>query len=379
MRASSGLVSCAGIAFLALAAAGCHRRADTAQPSSPPVGEVWLKPEQAREAHVATARAAPRQIADAILAPGRIAFDDLHVAHVYSPVTGRVRQITAEFGQRVKKGQSLLSIDSPDMGLAVADLQKAEADVTAAKHNFDRQSELFALHAASQRDYESASDDYRKAQAELERSREKTHLLRLGSASTERAFVLTSPIDGEVIDRSVSPGMEVQGEYAGGPAIELFTIGEADPVWALADVYEMDLSRVRLGEQVSVSVVAYPDRKFEGKVDWASSTLDPGTRTIRVRCTLPNVERLLHPGMYATLSIQTEVRSALAVPRTAVLHLGGQTIAFVPLPSKDGMLRFARRAIAVDEDVEGDRITVLSGLVQGEVVVTSGAILLSGQ
>jgi cobalt-zinc-cadmium efflux system membrane fusion protein len=300
---------------------------------------------------------------------------------VYSPVTGRVRQITADLGARVKKGQSLAIIDSPDVGIAVSDLQKAEADVAAAKHNFDRQSELAGMHAVSQRDYESASDDYRKAQAELDRSREKTTLLHLAGSGSVQSFVLTAPIEGEVVDRAVNPGIEVQGEYAGGgPAVELFTVGELDPVWVLADVYEMDLSRIHVGNPVSVSVVAYPDRKFDGKIDWASSTLDPTTRTIRVRCTLPNKERLLRPGMYATVTIQTEGRTALAIPRSALLHLGSQTVSFVALPKReDGTLRFAQRSVSVDEDVAGDTVPVVSGLSPGENVVSSGGLLLTGQ
>ncbi len=356
----------------------CRRR-DVAQAPSPPAGEVWLKPQQAQEAHLATVPVAEQQVDDSISAAGRVAFDDLHVSHVYSPVTGRIRQITAELGQRVKKGQSLAIIDSPDVGIAVADLQKADADVAAAKHNFERQSELAAMHAVSQRDYESAADDYRRAQAELERSREKTRILRLGALNTE-AFVLNSPIDGEVIDRAVNPGMEVQGEYSGsGPAVELFTIGEVDPVWVLADVYEMDVGRIQVGDKATVSVVAYPDRKFEGTIDWASRTLDATTRTTRVRVTLANQDRLLRPGMYATVAIHTAGRNTLAVPRTAVLHIGGQTIAFVALGARpDGTLRFVERPISVDEDVQGDLVPIISGLAQGERVVTSGALLLTG-
>ncbi len=378
------LKSVVGAFMLFLAGApfvACSGKANEVDPPKPPPGEVWLKQRQADEAHLVTGVVAPQPVDNTIRAGGRVSFDDLHVAHVFSPVTGRVRQITADLGQRVKKGQSLAIIDSPDVGIAVSDLQKAEADLAAAKHNFERQSELAAMHAVSQRDYESASDDFRKAQAELERSRQKTTLLHLGASTSPQSFMLISPIEGDVIDRAVNPGIEVQGEYSGGgAAVELFTVGELDPVWVLADVYEMDLSRIRVGNPVSVAVVAYPDRTFDGKIDWASSTLDPTTRTIRVRCTLPNPERLLRPGMYGTVTIQTEGRVALAIPRPAIMHIGAQTIAFVALGKlPDGTLRFQQRPISIDEDVPGEMVPVLTGLVQGDTIVTSGGLLLTGQ
>jgi cobalt-zinc-cadmium efflux system membrane fusion protein len=105
-----------------------------------------------------------------------------------------------------------------------------------------------------------------------------------------------------VIARSVNPGAEIQGQYGGGTALELFTVGELDSVWLLADVFEMDLGRVQKGAPVSIKVVAYPDRTFSGQVDYITGTLDPATRTARVRCAVPNPARELKPEMYATVS-----------------------------------------------------------------------------
>ena len=91
--------------------------------------------------------------------------------------------------------------------------------------------------------------------------------------------------------RNINPGIEVQGQYSGGATQELFTIGEIDKVWVLADLYEMDLARVQVGAPAAVTVVAYPDKVFEGKVDWVSGMLDPTTRTAKVRCTFDNPDR----------------------------------------------------------------------------------------
>ena len=95
--------------------------------------------------------------------------------------------------------------------------------------------------------------------------------------------------------RNINPGIEVQGQYSGGATHELFTVGELDKVWVLADLYEMDIARVHVGSPAVVTVVAYTDKVFKGKVDWVSGMLDPNTRTAKVRCTFDNPEQRFSP------------------------------------------------------------------------------------
>jgi cobalt-zinc-cadmium efflux system membrane fusion protein len=177
----------------------------------------------------------------------------------------------------------------------------------------------------------------------------------------------------------VNPGAEVQGQYSGGNVVELFTIGELDRVWVLADLFEMDLGRVKKGARVSVRVVAYPDKVFTGVIDWISDLLDPTTRIARVRASIANASRLLKPEMYATVSLSVAGEETMALPRTAVLRIADQTVVFVADGSApDGRQRFLRRVVALNEDEGVDYVPVKGGLALGERVVTSGAILLSG-
>jgi cobalt-zinc-cadmium efflux system membrane fusion protein len=364
--------------ILLLGAAGCSSQSHASEAPTPPAHEVWVSATQAEEARIATSAVDEHEVQGALVTSGKIAFDDLRVEHVFSPVAGRVTKIEAQLGERVKKGQALAVIDSPDLGLASADVAKAEADLAAAEHDHERQKQLLAIKAVAQRDYEQAEDNYRKAKAELERARQKALLLGRGGG-VGQSFVLRAHIDGEVIGRALSPGMEVQGQYSGGGAVELFTIGDASRVWALADAFEMDIPRVKPGEKVGVKVVAYPDKVFEGTVDWISTALDPATRTAKVRCTIENPEKLLKPEMFATVTITAPGKQRLAVPRNAVLHLGEQTLVFVPTgETPEKKLRFERRPVAVDEQEAGEWVPILRGLAKGESVVTSGAILLSG-
>lgn len=366
---------------LTVLAVGCGARAaKPPAPAQPPSGEVWMTREQVRDAHVDVDLVSNRPVGNEVVTSGRVTFDDLRVSHVYSPVTGRVTRILADPGQRVKKGAALAVIESPDVGNAFADLAKAEADLVAAQHDFRRQQELYEAHAGSQRDFESAQDSYGKAKAEMERARRKAALFRKTAGDdVTQGFTLRAPIDGDVIARSVNPGVEVQGQYSGGTAVELFTIGELDAVWILADVFEMDLARVGKGAAVTVKVVAYPNRVFKGEVDYITGALDPTTRTARVRCSIANPDRALKPEMYATVVIAVEGHPVPAVPRAAVLHIAEQTVVFVETgKAPDGRLKFVRRVVAVDESDGADYAPITRGLALGEKVVSSGAILLSG-
>lgn len=368
------------IAYASLSAAACQRGAE-AEPHAapaPPPNEVWVTPKQIRETAIATTEVAARPIDNALITTGRIAFSDAHVAHVFSPVTGRVTRLLVNLGEPVRRGTPLAIVQSPDIGTAASDLEKAEADLAAARSDYERQKELYEGHAAAQRDFEAAESVYRKARAERERAAQKAHLL--GSSSgTEQEYVLRSPIDGDVVARNVSIGMEVQGQYSGGTTQELFTIGDLDPVWVLADVFEIDMPRVRIGAPVTVSLVSYPDHPFVGTIDWISGALDPATRSAKVRCTIRNADHRLRPEMYATVSIATDAHQKLAVPRSAVVRLGDQMVAFVDKgPAPTGGERFERRIVAIDETQSGEFVPVTAGLQAGEKVVSSGAIVLTG-
>jgi cobalt-zinc-cadmium efflux system membrane fusion protein len=370
------------IAFVALvlAVSACEHRPRQSRTADPPMSEVWLWPDQVAAAKLTVEPLAPQPVGGLVVTSGRVTFDDLKVAHVMSPVTGRVSRIEAQPGQRVKKGDTLAVIESPDVGSAFSDVEKAHADFVSAEKDYNRQKELFDVHAGSQRDLESSQGNYAKTKAELQRASRKAQLLRAGGANLGgQSYTLRAPIGGEVIARNVNPGAEVQGQYTGGTVLELFTIGELDTVWVMADVFEMDLGRVKQGTECLVKVVAYPGRVFKGIADWVSDTLDPATRTAKVRCKLDNPDRALKPEMYATAALAVDQQRTLALPRSAILHLGDQTMVFIELgKAADGRVRFERRPVSVNEELGGDYLPVIRGIAAGEKVVTTGSILLSG-
>jgi cobalt-zinc-cadmium efflux system membrane fusion protein len=346
-------------------------------PPAPP-GEAWLTPQQIKDANIQTQIVADQDVDDAILTSGRITLDDQRSSHVFSPVTGRVVKIMAQLGHHVNKGEPLAVIESPDIGSAVSDVHKAQADLIASEHDWKRKKQLFEQKAGSAADLEASEDNWRKSKAELERARQKQNLLRIGNVdAVTQTYTLTSPIDGEVLLRNINPGIEVQGQYSGGATQELFTIGEVDKVWLIGDLYEMDIARVHVGTPAMVAVVAYPEKGYKGRVDWVSGMLDPTTRTAKIRCTFDNPDKELRPEMYATVQISVDQKRALAIPRDAVLHVGDTKVAFINVGEHDGYTRFLRLPVEIDEGQASPWLVVRHGLERGQAVVTNGAILLS--
>lgn len=382
MRLLSSLL----FAILACSAAACGSPAASSassspsSPSSPPAGEARLAPAKLRTAGISVVPVAYQDLDRVLAATGRVTFDDQRVTHVFSPVNGRVTRLVAQPGQRVAKGDPLAIIQSPDVGSAVSDDAKAQAALAAAERDYQRQRDLFAAHAAAERDLEAAEANARQARAERDRAEEKARLLGGGKLSgVTQQFVLRSPIAGEVIARAANPGVEVQGQYSGGTAVELYTVGELGRVWVLADVFEADLARIRVGSPVAVEVISSPGRRFEGRVDWISAAIDPATRTAKVRCAIDNRSRLLKPEMYATVSIAVPGRHALAIPRGAVLRQGEQTVVFREVgTTPDGLVRFERWPVKVDDEGGDSLVAVLAGLRAGDRVVSAGGILLLG-
>jgi cobalt-zinc-cadmium efflux system membrane fusion protein len=383
-RSRVGNLVLVGVATVgALLLGSCSHKAPEPVAAGPkiPADEVWLTDKQIAEAKLMTDLVAEQEVDDTILTGGKISFDDLRVSHVFSPVNGKVTKIEASLGQRVKKGDPLAVIESPDIGTFSSDLGKAQADLVAAEHDYNREKALWEQKATSQKDYETAEDNYRKAKAELDRARQKAFMFRAGSVdAVSQSFTLRTGIDGEVIARMVNPNVEIQGQYGGSQVNELFTIGDLDQVWLIADVYEMDFARVHVGATMTPRIIAYPKLKVECKVDWVSGTLDPVTRTAKARCSLPNADRALKPEMYATVAIAVEQRKALAIPRDAFFRMGDATVSFVQLPglSEDKRTRFRRMPVVVDDEGEGSRWLVLKrGLEKGQRIVVSGGELLT--
>jgi cobalt-zinc-cadmium efflux system membrane fusion protein len=298
---------------------------------------------------------------------GKIVFDENRTARVYSPVAGRALTIQAQVGDSVKAGQTLLVMDSPDVGAAVADVRKAQADLALKQQALERSRMLLEGGVVARKEMEVAQADWASSRAEYERAIARLKNLRVSAGASDR-YVVRSPIAGVVVDRKVNPGSEVRPDAAD----PLFLITDPSHVWASIDLPERDLSRISQGQKLSVQVDAYPDDVFEGEIKTIGVMVDPATRRIPVRCLLDSKGKL-KPEMYARITpLDTSQHRVVRVPNSALITEGLYSYVFV----EEQPLHFSKRKVALDLQ-RREYATVKSGLTAGERIVTVGAILLN--
>lgn len=305
--------------------------------------------------------------------PGRVAYDETRTSRISSPIAGRVTRLHAEVGDVVAAGRVLATLDAPDLGAAQADLQKALADENRKKRAFDRAKLLFDAEVIAGKDYESAVADVQQASAETRRAASRLQNLHGAPAATPGGmFALRSTIGGMVTERQLNPGQEVRPDL---PA-PLYVISDLAHVWVTVDAPEALAARIRDGLQVIVESDAYPNERFAGTVEKVAPVLDPITRRIQVRCSVPNVDRKLKPEMFVRVSLLPDAhqRKVIALPNSSLYTEGLASFIFVETAPGT----FAKRRVTVVR-AGADRTYVADGVGVGERVVTEGAFLLGSE
>jgi cobalt-zinc-cadmium efflux system membrane fusion protein len=310
---------------------------------------------------------------------GTVAFHEDHFAVVGPLVAGRISRLVAGVGDQVKRGQVLAEIESVEVGQARADLVAAKARYVAAEANLKRETELAEKRISSSREREVAQAQWATEQAGV---RAATMRLRaIGLTDAEIADVdrpalggkvqIRAPIGGTVIERKVTLGQAVER------ATDAFKIADTSLVWVSLDLYEKDLYRVRTGQEVELRTDARPGETLRGRVGFIVPVIDETTRTAKVRLEFPNPHGVLQAGQLVTAQIFCDPRQdaspVLAVPRSAVERVEGQTVVFVARPGG-----FERRNVILGMS-GGDAVEVSQGLKPGEEVAVEGAFLLKSE
>ena len=307
-----------------------------------------------------------------LVANGTITYDGNHVSVIASRAEGRVSQVRADLGQRVRAGDVVALVESPEVGQSEGELERAQAAVEVAERNYEREKRLYEQSISSQKEMLEAENAYRTAQADLKGTQAK---LRALGAATARGgtFGLASPISGVIVERHATPGQIV------GPETDLFTVADLRHVWITVDLYEADFGRVRNGARAQVMPSALPADTFPGKVTFAGGIVDSVSRTIKVRVQVENESQRLRPGMFAQVRIATPRKitdGTLAVPELAVQDLNGTSVVFVA-DSDPG--RFAVRRVTLGGRTGGGMLAVRDGLQPGERVAVKGAFQLKAE
>jgi membrane fusion protein, heavy metal efflux system len=349
--------------------AGCSGDASkNAAAEAPPPAQVEhegdasiVQVDQAAQFPLATAteyKAAPQLTATGVVTP-----DISRTVPVISIASGRVVEIRARLGDTVKKGQLLLRVQSADISGAYSDYRKAVADELLANTQFERAKGLYDHGAISLNDFQVAEDTENKAKVDVETTAE--HLRVLGAPLDHPSGIvdIVAPVAGVITDQQVTNAAGVQGLSSTNP----FTISDLTYVWILCDVYENDLSDVRLGDSADVRLNAYPDQVVTGRISNIGAVLDPNIRTAKVRIEVKN-PGLMRPGMFVTATFRGQKKeSHAAVPASAILHLHDRDWVYLPAGSN----KFKRVPVAAGAMLPNNMQEVTSGLKPGDQVVSS--------
>lgn len=300
---------------------------------------------------------------------GKIVFDENRTARIFSPVAGRALSIKAEVGDAVKTGQTLLVMDSPDVGGAVADVRKSQADLQLKQQALERSRMLVDHGVLAKKEVEVAQADWASSRAESERATARLKNLGVSTAANDN-YAVRSPIAGMVVDRKINPGSEVRPDAAD----PLFIVTDPNYLWASIDLPERDLSRISQGQKLSIQVDAYPDEVFSGEVKTIGVMMDLVTRRIPVRCMVESKGKL-KPEMYARITpLDSSQHRVIRLQNSALITEGLYSYVFV----EERPLHFKKRKVTLDLQ-RREYATVKEGLKLGERVVVGGAILLNSE
>ena len=366
----------------AFALAGCTKKeAPVADDSSAPKvsgDEVTFAAGSPQLDSLTVETAQPRTVAVRHLT-GRLYWNDDVTVRIFTPVGGRVSAVLADIGQTVSTGASLAEIDSPDFGQALAAARTAAGNLAAAEKAFNRSKELFAHGAVAQQDVESAEAADTAALAE--RDRAEGVLANYGGSDrgTNEFYLLRSPLAGTVVDKNINPGQELRPDMMLGNVPQtfnpLFTVSDPTKLWLQVDVAEADLPSLEPGQPLRLRCNAFPEKTFDGTVEKIGATLDPVTRTVKVRGVVANPDKLLKAEMYVTVDVVQAADKLTAagveIPASAVFMMDSQYYLFVETTPN----HFRRQPVKVGTELDS-KVPVFDGVTAGQKVVTGGALLL---
>jgi membrane fusion protein, heavy metal efflux system len=364
-----------------------------AENNTPRTEQITIAPDIQRAIGLKVSPVKEQALTTGLQVNGQIEAIPGKTAEVNAPVAGRILRLSVQPQQAVKSGQSLAVLDSSEIRTLAVETERAQAQgrtqvaqaqakLSLVKRTYEREKELVRLKISPRKDFEVAEAEFRQAETDLEAARTQlklsgallnNRLAQLGqkgvSVRRDGSVILASPLTGMVADQKVTAGEAVE------PGKMLFKVVSLGQVWATAQVYEKDLSRVQAGQSVAVVTQSYPGKTFKGRISSLDSTINPETRTLAVRAVLDNPGGLLKPAMFATLRLTTGSRAqpVTVIPRSAVLDVEGKQVVYV----QNGDA-FEPTVVTLGQS-DGSWIEVKDGVFPGDKVVSERAFQLRAQ
>lgn len=361
---------------------GCGRTDDDAAPkkpaqaaSAPAVAEtkggVTITAEEAEAAGVQVQQVQPSDVAATVVLNGTLGPNQDRIATILPRLPGRIVAAPVPLGAAVRAGQTLARIESIDLGDAQAAHRQVLSDAKVAEAALERAQKLAAEDIIAQKDLQRARGDAERARAALRAAADKLRLLGVSPAPMDRnndaVYPVTTPLAGTLIDKHAVAGAQVGTDA-------LFTVADLSTVWLDADVFEKDLAALKIGSPASVTIAAYPDQVFEGRLTYLAATMDTTSRTVKARVEVGNAGGRLRPGMFATVRITSDGKvRALVLPAQAVTLMQDKPTVFVATAGG-----FEPRTVETAGRADGS-IEIRQGLAPGEKVAVAGAYALKSR
>jgi RND family efflux transporter MFP subunit len=301
--------------------------------------------------------------------PARITVDETRTSRVGAALSGRASKVFVELGQTVKLGTPLFSVASADLAMLQAERAKAKVELETTRVALDRVSAIVKARALPEKEQVSAEQQVKQAEVDARVAQAKLDSLKV-TLNSDNEFVVRSPRDGIVVEKSVLPGQPVDSL-----ASSLMMVADLSSVWVVAELFESDGTSVNPGAKARVSLTSLPGVTLEGEVEMVSSVVDPERHSVPIRVRLDNPEGKLKPNTYARMQfLSPPLPGSVQVAATAMVSDGARQYVYVR--GADG--RFVARDVVTGPTRAGKTL-VLSGLKPGETVVERGAILLDNQ
>jgi len=341
---------------------------------------VTLTKEALERAGITVTAVSTGNAATAMRIPGVVGPNAYRQVVVTPLVAGRITRVLVELGQHVKQGQTLVQIFSPELAEAWTKFISVRAELEAHEQELRRTEKLVEIGAASRQELERIHAEHTARTADVQRARSRLELLGVSGAAADSVspgkpqaplMSVPAPIAGIVTERLANVGLNVDA------ATKLFTVVDLSTVWVVADVYEKDFSRVRIGSPATVTTAAYPDVAEKGRISYIDPQVSPETRTAKVRVEVPNPRAELRLGMLAEVSVGDPGQvSVLLMPRSAVQNVGDRHVVYLVNPKEPG--KFVEREVRLG-DAAGDLVPVLAGLNAGDLVVSEGSFYVRAE
>jgi membrane fusion protein, heavy metal efflux system len=365
------------LSAMVLAWVGCEGSKSDAPASSysakdPNHPELFtIRPEQM--SHVQVVAVQTTTLTRTLRLTGAVAYNGFRTTPVITQVSGPVSRVVVVPGQKVRQGQPMLYVASPDYSQLRTNYLKAKDAYSLAQKNFTRSQDLYQHHAIAVKDLEQAASAEVQAGGDLASAEAALKVmgvtdpdaLEKGPASYE--VPVRAPIGGEVVEQLVSAGQLLQPGNT-----QCFTISDTGTVWVLVNAYQKDLPYVRVGDTVTIQTDAYPD-SFHGRISYVAASLDPNTRTLLARIETLNPGEKLKKDMYVTATVHAgRIQNAIAVPDSAVLR-DSENEPFVY--AEVSANQFGRRSVTLGESLQG-QTQITAGLQPGDHVIGDGSLFL---